>query len=242
MPSTLFTPGSGSPDRVVKLGILDGWGEDADGNEGPYKVTLTVIANPSIGMAIELGLPVVGQPLLSVVEDYAPWEKHRDLIVEHQGPIVEGPIDGEYVRPYELPELSRVLHLHVLLQRFRHHHKRVHAVARWQDGVGLCSIHGFDPERGRFDDLKPAWDALREYEGIRSRPGPKPGTVKAQKYKTRSQWLAAIREHVMIRQTRVTADDWQFAEWLGISTSQLYVLMQRWGPPRTLNDLREGNF
>ena len=86
------------------------------------------------------------------------------------------------------------------------------------------------------------WRLLRQFERIQSKPGPKQGTVKGQKYKTRPDWLAAIRERVLTRPTHHAADDVTIALWLGISPSQLYALMKRWGPPRTLNDLREGNF
>lgn len=82
--------------------------------------------------------------------------------------------------------------------------------------------------------------ALKALDMLPTTPGPKAGTVA--KFKSREQWLDAIRSKVMTRQTRATANDERIAAWLGISPSLLYDLMRRWGPPRNLDELRAGNF
>ncbi len=100
--------------------------------------------------------------------------------------------------------------------------------AEWRPGWARVEYSYVGITPGDNNRTKAADHGLRLFRDIPlPKRGPTPGTVKAQKYKTRPAWLA---------------DDWQFAEWLGISTSQLYALMKRWGPPRTLDDLREGNF
>jgi len=73
----------------------------------------------------------------------------------------------------------------------------------------------------------------------RVKPGPKPGT--GAKVSSQSEWHQRIRDRVLTKQTRATAEDWIIAQWLGVSTSLLYQLMRKWGP-KTLGDLREGKF
>jgi hypothetical protein len=70
-------------------------------------------------------------------------------------------------RIYELPD--GLLHIRVIRQRVRRRGTtRVHGVVDWRGELGQCSIHGFDPENGRFDDLKAAWDTMRQIAGVRS--------------------------------------------------------------------------
>jgi len=119
-------------------------------------------------------------------------------------------------------------------------------------GGSLRAVRAYDPllgsTRRSVEITGPEWerDVQKAKRGFLAldmmvvRPGPKPGTVA--KFKTRPEWLDAIRERVLTKRTLATADDDTIAHWLGISSSLLYDLMKRWGPPRTIKDLREGNF
>jgi hypothetical protein len=89
------------------------------------------------------------------------------------------------------------------------------------------------------NDLRAANRGLKRLHMIVSKPGPKPGT--GAKYKTREEWHKALEDYVLPKQTRLTADDTIIAEWLGISRSLMFDLMERWGP-KTMSDLREGRF
>jgi hypothetical protein len=73
----------------------------------------------------------------------------------------------------------------------------------------------------------------------REKPGPKPGTVA--KYKTRAEWHQAIRDKVLTKETRDSADDTTFGIWLGISSRLIYDLMPEWGPSG-FPKLRAGDF
>jgi len=119
-------------------------------------------------------------------------------------------------------------------------------------GASLRALHVFEALTGTMrksvevigDDWE--WDVARITRGLRAldmtvvRPGPKPGT--GARFKTRADWLKAIRERVLPRHSLNTADDDAIAAWLNISRSKLFELMKRWPPPRTLEDLREGRF
>jgi hypothetical protein len=94
------------------------------------------------------------------------------------------------------------------------------------------------------EDLTAAEQARRLLYGLQAKlkRGPKPGRVKAQKYKTPEQWHAAIREKVLPRNTLPEATGWEVARWLGISKAKLYDLMNESGPPSSLDDLKAGKF
>ena len=73
----------------------------------------------------------------------------------------------------------------------------------------------------------------------RVKPGPKPGTRAI--YPTPDAWHQAIREKVLIRQSRFAEPGRVIAAWLKISRPLMYELMAEWGP-KTLDELREGKF
>lgn len=113
--------------------------------------------------------------------------------------------------------------------------------AEWRPGWRKVEYSYVGVTPGGDNRTKVADDGLRLFRGMRlPKRGPKPGTVA--KFKTREAWLEAIRERVLNRRTLATADDETIAHWLGISSSLLYELFKRWGPPRSMPDLREGNF
>jgi len=115
--------------------------------------------------------------------------------------------------------------------------------ADWRPGWTEVEYSYVGVTPGQKGDTRVADNGLLLFKNIPlPKPGPKPGTVKAQKYKTRPEWLAAIREHVMPKRTVLTADDDTIAHWLGISRTLLYDLMKRWGPPRKIDDLKHGRF
>jgi hypothetical protein len=90
------------------------------------------------------------------------------------------------------------------------------------------------------EQLLQIWRAkpvLGLYERARRGPGSGAGA----RYASPEAWYGAIRNKVLTKLTRLTADDATIAFWLGISTSTMYTLMSRWGP-RTLEALRNGRF
>jgi len=225
-------------DEVVRVPRIEAWGEDTSGGEGPYWVLPTLFVNPSAAMAVRLELPAIDELILKVREDYSPWGDHQNLVVEHEGVIVDEPPEDGQSRTYQTADGP--IHVRVLRQRIRRSDRQVYAAVRWRADTGLCSIEGFDPEQGRFIDLKPAWEALREYAGIRSKPGPKPGS--GAKFASPEDWYAALNEHIRPRSKRVTADGKWFAQRLNLdSPTTLFKYMKRWGPPK-IQDLRNGRF
>jgi hypothetical protein len=88
-------------------------------------------------------------------------------------------------------------------------------------------------------DLNAAGRALRFLTNYTNKPGPEKGA--GAKFKTADEWHAAIREKVLPKQTRLSAEDWIIASWLDTRPSLLYELMGKWGP-KTLADLRNGKF
>ncbi len=113
----------------------------------------------------------------------------------------------------------------------------------FEASILLRRVDGKPKDRER--DLARADLALRflsglEVEGLRRKPGPKPGT--GAKYPTREEWYAPLNEHIRPRPNRVTADENWFAERLGCdSPATLFKSMNKWSPPH-VRDLREGNF
>jgi hypothetical protein len=106
----------------------------------------------------------------------------------------------------------------------------------------------------RFEHIATWWDRYTERPRTRTptflqakvakrKPGPTPGTVKTAKYKSADAWQTAIREKVLTKATRLSADDETIAFWLEISSATMYRLMRRphW-KPRTLEELRNGKF
>jgi hypothetical protein len=75
--------------------------------------------------------------------------------------------------PYVLAD--GVLYFRPLKQRMRHSGARVYGEILWRSDVGLPSVHHFNPA-GKFEELRPAWDAIREFEGIKAHPGGRPKT------------------------------------------------------------------
>lgn len=113
----------------------------------------------------------------------------------------------------------------------------------WEPGWTKVEYSHVGVTPGTRGDARVAAEGLRLFAGIpHKKPGPTPGTVKAQRYKSAELWRAAIREKVLSKTTRLVADDGTIAHWLGISPTTLYDLLKRWGPPRTLEELRNGKF
>jgi hypothetical protein len=221
---------------VYLLGKHEVLGEDANGETGTYTATFHLCPNPSTSLEIELDLPLRGTPLITITSNYSGWPKHSRLRVQSLGVREDRTTPTPGITPYVLPD--GILHFRPLKQRVRHVGAQAYGEIVWRGDIGQCSVHRFDPA-GRFEDLRPGWAALREFEGIRPRPGPRPGTVKAAKYTTPTAWQTAIREKVLTKTTRLSADDETIAFWLEVSSTTMYRLMARWGP-KSLDDLRNG--
>lgn len=217
-------------------------GEDANGEVGTYTATFHVCPNPSTRLEIELGVPLDGRPLFTITADYSLWPKHQKLRVQSFGvrDDQETPTVGS--TPYVLHD--GVLHFLPLKQRIRHSGATAYGEILWRGDLGLTSVHHFDPA-GRFDDLKPGWKALREFDGIKPpQRGPISGTVEAAKYTSVEGWHTALHTVALAKPIRTEIPTQIVAVVAGrldIGTTTARRYMERWGP-KTPGDLRNGKW
>jgi hypothetical protein len=120
----------------------------------------------------------------------------------------------------------------------------LHPWGEIRDGVDGA----YHTPRHPLEQVTVAWrslDLLHQHRiggGVlyRWRPGPEPGSGAT--FPTRESWYDALNTQVRPRQKRVTADEWEFAAWLGLdSPSTLFKYLRKWGPPH-IQDLRDGRF
>ncbi len=248
--------GTGIPQARVPIGTERYRAVDARGREGTVAASFYGLNIVPPDLAARVGFfNIEGRigdaesgPLLQVLEDYSPWSDYADIRVLVHGLAPLGPLpDGACVRTYRSHDGGLSLDLLVLLETVSLVGRRALITVDIEWRIGLdgrfhskFSAHGLPPDTLELPTALKR--AARTVAGIRVVPGPKPGTVKGEKYKTPEEWYAALNEHVRPRSKRVTADEHWFAARLDISKSHLYVLMDRWGPPGKIKDLREGNF
>jgi len=250
--------GAGNPEDQIPIGAGQYRALDARGGEGIVTARFFALGPVSPELAACIGLfnvdgrigEVERGPRLKVLEDYSGWTDHAAIRVlvfglESLVPLESLPA-GACVRTYrslnEGPALNLlVLHEIVLLAG---QHAMITVEIEHRIGTDghfhtRCVAKGLPPDT--LEIPPPLRRAARTVTGIRVAPGPKPGSVKAAKYKAKKPWHAAIREQVLSKRTAQTADDDTIAYWLDISRAQLFVLMKRWGP-RKMADLRAGRF
>jgi hypothetical protein len=110
--------------------------------------------------------------------------------------------------------------------------------AEWRPGWPAVEYSHAGVKPGETSNTRIADEGLRLFANIpHKKPGPKPGT--GAKFKSAEAWRSAIREKVLTKETRLSADDDTIAYWLGIRSTTMYDLMRRWGP-KTLEELRNG--
>ena len=175
-----------APDVGYFFGSFPSFAMDVDGDMGSYAVTIRAIPNPSVKNAIDLGLDVVSHILLMIEEDYSNWPKHARRTVDTYGVYVD-PVDLEtlpddvYRRVYPLARMV-MLPVQVLRQRIRSLDSDALAIVDWKDGKELITYGGLPRDGARFEDLRPAWDAVADIGGIKphlggSPPGPRKGQL-----------------------------------------------------------------
>jgi len=192
----------------------------------------------SKAIATELHAPSSRIDVFIIDEDYASWDTHKSLKAQVLGYRVYHESPDHQARSYQLPD--GLFHLNLLQQRVIVRGLQGYGQIDWREGDGIVSLRGFQLEDGKFNDLRPLWNALQAIAHIRVKPGPKVGA--GAKFKSREAWYAALKEHVLPRQKRITADEREFAAWLGCeSPATLFKYMKQWGPAQ-IQDLRDGRF
>ena len=157
-------------EEIHTLGTYMIQASDAAGDTGIYSATFRILKPLAPSTRAELGLSDQINALCIVDEDYSTWGKHHDLRAYAVSLRVDRPVEQEQIKVYNLPDGE--LYLLVLRQRVR----RIGSVAfgqiDWTQGeLGVCSIHGFNPETQRLNDLGPVWNALKAIGHIKIRSG-----------------------------------------------------------------------
>jgi hypothetical protein len=161
---------SATYDDLYFLAKTDVTGEDADGETGTYTATFQCVPNPSTSLEINLGVSLGGRSLFTIDADYATWPDHHRLRVQTFGVREDQATPSVGAIPYVLADGT--LFILPLKQRVRYRGARAYGVIDWRDDLMDDSYHR--NQGGGFEDLRPAWDAVREFMGIKRKPGGRP--------------------------------------------------------------------
>jgi len=138
---------------------------DANGDTGTV-LTDILQFSPDPLISSDLEAPE-GVSFLKLLESYREWPKHQTLESITDGYIASAPTDDVRLRTYQADD-GRELHLVVLRQQAWHQGSTGYGQLIWAKGGRLStfSLHDFSPSIHRFNDLRPAWDAISTVANI----------------------------------------------------------------------------